>query len=384
MDFETLFQNYKTNTLSGRYITLDNIEPILHQLNTNNQLEVVGQSVLKRPIYAYTIGQGVTKILMWSQMHGNESTTTKALFDFLFFLNGNSETAKQWLAHFTFQCLPMLNPDGAKVYTRENANGIDLNRDAQDLSQPESIVLRTCFDQFNPQYCYNLHDQRTIFGVGTSGKPATVSFLAPAYNAEREMNETRIKAIQVIVAMNDGLQKLIPNQIGRFDDAFNLNCVGDTFQSLNVPTILFEAGHFQDDYDRDVTRKYIFIALLSGLQHIYENVVVDNEIDNYLNIPQNKAVFFDIVYKNVNINYDGIEKNTNFAVHYKEELVNNQLCFNGYFAEIGNLEHAFGHFEYDAQGAIYSDNSDNIPKLNAKADFCLNKNIKIVNGRIKN
>jgi hypothetical protein len=151
-----------------------------------------------------------------------------------------------------------------------------------------------------------------------------------------------------------------------------------------VPTILFEAGHFQNDYDRDVTRKYIFIALLSGLQHIYENVVVDNKIDNYLNIPQNKAVFFDIVYKNVNINYDGIEKNTNFAVHYKEELVNNQLCFNGYFAEIGNLEHAFGHFEYDAQGAIYSDNSDNIPKLNAKADFCLNKNIKIVNGRIKN
>jgi hypothetical protein len=71
MDFETLFQNYKTNTLSGRYITLDNIEPILQQLNTNNQLEVVGQSVLNRPIYAYTIGQGATKILMWSQMHGN-------------------------------------------------------------------------------------------------------------------------------------------------------------------------------------------------------------------------------------------------------------------------------------------------------------------------
>ena len=158
MDFETLFQHYKTNTLSGRYITLDNIEPILQQLNTNNQLEVVGQSVLNRPIYAYTIGQGATKILMWSQMHGNESTTTKALFDFLFFLNGNTETAKQWLTHFRFMCLPMLNPDGAKVYTRENANGIDLNRDAQDLSQPESISLRTCFDQLKPHYCYNLHD----------------------------------------------------------------------------------------------------------------------------------------------------------------------------------------------------------------------------------
>jgi hypothetical protein len=101
-----------------------------------------------------------------------------------------------------------------------------------------------------------------------------------------------------------------------------------------------------------------------------------------LNIPQNKAVFFDIVYKNVKINYDGIEKNTNFAVHYKEELIDNQLQFNGYFAAIGNLELAFGHFVYDAQGAVYSDERDGIPKLDEKADFWLDKIIKIDNGRI--
>ena len=65
-------------------------------------------------------------------------------------------------------------------------------------------------------------------------------------------------------------------------------------------------------------------------------------------------------------------------------MINNQLCFNGYFAEIGNLEHVFGHFEYDAHGAVYSDIGDNIPKLNTKAEFYLDKSIKIVNGRIKN
>jgi murein tripeptide amidase MpaA len=36
----------------------------------------------------------------------------------------------------------MLNPDGAKTYTRENANKVDLNRDSQDLTQPESKILR--------------------------------------------------------------------------------------------------------------------------------------------------------------------------------------------------------------------------------------------------
>jgi hypothetical protein len=33
-----------------------------------------------------------------------------------------------------------------------------------------------------------------------------------------------------------------------------------------------------------------------------------NRIDKHLNIPQNKVVFFMILYKNVKLNYDGIEK----------------------------------------------------------------------------
>lgn len=384
MNFEQLANTYTFSQLSGRYINLDRIEPLLQQFNTQNQLKVAGESVQNRPIYSYTIGHGSTRILMWSQMHGNESTTTKALFDLLNLLHSNTPMANQWLSHFTLLCLPMLNPDGSEIWTRENANGIDLNRDAQNLSQPESRILRECFNTFQPDYCFNLHDQRTIYGVGDSGKSATVSFLSPSYNESRDINAVRGKSMAVIVAMNEALQRVIPNQVARFDDGFNLNCVGDTFQSMEVPTILFEAGHFPKDYQREKTRKCIFIAMLSGLQYIYENVVVDNKTDNYLNIPQNKVNFFDIVYKNVKINYDGIEKNTNFAVQYKEELIDNQLFFNGYFAQIGTLDGCYGHEEFDAEGAIYSDGVDNIPELDTKADFCLGKNNKIVNGVPKN
>lgn len=380
MSIEEISALFKVASVQGRYVTLKDIEPILHQWNTNQQLKVEGNSVLQNPIYSYTIGTGKTKILLWSQMHGNESTTTKALLDLLLFLNSGSNEALVFLNHFTLLCFPILNPDGALAYTRENANGIDLNRDAQNLSQPESQILRKAFDDFQPDYCFNLHDQRTIYGAGNSGQPATVSFLAPAYNQECEYNDTRLQAVDVIVAMNNTLQQLIPNQVGRFDDAFNLNCVGDTFQFLAVPTILFEAGHFANDYQREETRKYIFLALISGLQHIYENVIVNNKIEDYLRIPQNKVVFYDIVYKNVKINYDGIIKSTNFAIQFKEELIDNQVSFIAYFSEIGILEAYFGHFEYDAKDAYYSDEEDDIPKLNEKADFYLDKNIKIVNG----
>ena len=383
MDLEQLFSQYKEETIHGRYITLDSIEPLLQKLNTNNQLQIIGKSVLGKSIYSYKIGQGKTRIFLWSQMHGNESTTTKALFDFINLLNSGSELAKQLLNAFTFLSIPMLNPDGAALYTRENANKVDLNRDSQDLTERESRILRQTFEAFKPDYCFNLHDQRTIFGVSDTGKPATMSFLAPSYNEAREINDSRLKAINVIAAINDGLQSYMPNQVGRFDDSFNINCIGDTFQYLGVPTILFEAGHYQNDYEREVTRKHAFMAFVFAFTTISENDIVINGIDKYMNIPQNKVVFYDFIYKNIRINYDGIEKITNFAAQYKEELIDNQICFNAYFSQIGDLENYFGHTEYDAQGALYKDEINNIPILNQKADFYLTNNVEFVNGMIK-
>ena len=383
MNLEQLFSQNKEELLHGRYITLDSIEPLLQKLNTNNQLRIIGKSVLEKPIYSYEIGLGKTKIFLWSQMHGNESTTTKALFDFLNVLHSGSQLADELLKTFTFYAIPMLNPDGAFLYTRENANKVDLNRDSKDLTQPESRVLRDAFDAFKPDYCFNLHDQRTIFGVDDSGKPATLSFLAPSYDEERNINDSRLKAINVIAAVNEGLQSYLPNQVGRFDDSFNINCIGDTFQYLGVPTILFEAGHYRDDYEREVTRKFVFMAYVLAFTTISENVIVINGIDKYLNIPQNKVVFYDFIYKNIRINYDGIEKITNFAAQYKEELIENQICFNAYFSQIGDLENYFGHTEYDAQGALYKDEINNVPTVNQKADFYLTNSIEFVNGMIK-
>src|SRR6185503_10761559 len=45
------------------------------------RVEPIGESLLGRPIRSVTFGQGPTKVLLWSQMHGDEATATMALAD---------------------------------------------------------------------------------------------------------------------------------------------------------------------------------------------------------------------------------------------------------------------------------------------------------------
>ena len=385
MDYINLFHICKQHTISGRYIHLKHIEPLLLSDNRRRQTSIIGHSVLGKPIYKYVFGMGKIKILMWSQMHGNESTTTKAVFDMLNFFELDNDFVHEIFKRFTIYIVPILNPDGAELYTRENAKGIDLNRDALDLSQPESRILNELFNAFKPDFCYNLHDQRTIYGVGNSILPATVSFLAPAYDEAREFNVSRNAAVSVICKMNQELQKHIPNQVGRFDDGFNPNCVGDSFQMCGVPTILFEAGHFPEDYDREETRKYIFIALLTSFKTISDNDIVDICIDEYIKIPLNNTRFLDIIYKNVKLNYDNSIITTNFAAQYCEKLINNKIVFSAYIEKIGDLDNYLGHTEYDLECELYKDDFLNYPVIGQKANFFLTNGTNIVNGlHIKN
>ena len=341
---KTLFDSYKEIGLKNRYIHNDHIQPLLSHLKKYFIVEQIGKSVLGQPIHSIKIGAGSKKILMWSQMHGNESTTTKAIFDICnVIIKDNSDSIKQILANCTIVMVPILNPDGAKLYTRHNANDIDLNRDAKDLTQPESVVLRNLFNRFKPDFCFNLHGQRTIFGIESSKMPATLSFLAPAQDKECSVTDTRKKAMEVISEMNAFLQLEIPNQIGIYDDSYNENCVGDTFQALNCPTILFEAGHFMDDYNREITRLYMFKAMLLSIGYISNNEVLGNKYVPYLDIPENRKNFLDVIIRNVKIKLNNESLIADVGVQYAETLIDDSIQFIPKIEKIGDLGHLFAH-----------------------------------------
>ena len=71
----------KATALENRYITNAHIEPLSTSLTKRFSQIILGTSEGGLPIHAIQIGTGSKRILIWSQMHGNESTTTKAIFD---------------------------------------------------------------------------------------------------------------------------------------------------------------------------------------------------------------------------------------------------------------------------------------------------------------
>lgn len=370
-----LIKDYKAirePTLSGRYINSGHISVALEKAATKFEVGISGNSTLGEPIHLIKIGSGKIKILMWSQMHGNEATTTKAVFDFMNFLinDSNDPLVNKILETFSLAIIPMLNPDGARAYTRVNANQVDLNRDAKNLEEVESRILRRVFDEFKPDYCFNLHDQRTIFSAGPTKNPATLSFLTPSEDQERSVTPSRGESMKIISAIYNDLSNIIPGRIGRYDDGFNINCTGDTFQSLGVPTILFEAGHTPNDYQRELTREYVFWALLSGLNAIITNSYELFGPKTYFEIPENQKMFYDIILRKAEVKGEIVD----VAIQFKEVLKDSVVNFVGVIENISSDLAFFAHKEIqcDYQSVTLTDHKP------------LNKNVVVEKILLKN
>lgn len=342
------YDSFRIPEVQGRYFPPDLLEVLLHKIVPAEALSVLGYSVESRPIYQVRMGRGPVKIYMWSQMHGNESTTTKALIDLLSYVQKCTDGGFDPLKGLELCLIPMLNPDGARAYTRFNANGVDLNRDAATRREPESKLLRQVFDDFIPDFCFNLHDQRSIYGVGESGVSATLSFLAPAADPERRITPARQQAMQLIAGLVAALARRLPGGIGRYDDSFNADCVGDQFQLAGVPTVLFEAGHFPGDYQREKTRGFVFTALLEALRLIATGGYRNYSAESYLAIPENRKNFTDILIKHPGYLHRRYAAVAILALHLEERLQGGEVQWAPVEPEAGLTEGRYGHAVYDA------------------------------------
>ena len=378
-ELEQLYPSFKQQGFDRKWLNYAGLNKYFDQISFEKS--EIGKSFLGNSIYKFSFGNGNKRVLIWSQMHGNESSGTRAMFDVLNFIHTNHHLAQSILAEVSFDFIPMLNPDGANVNIRRNAVGIDINRDFLAQQSTEIHLLLNVVETGNYDVLFNLHDQRTIFNVGQTNEPATLSFLAPSYNLEEDVNEVRQKTMGIIQAMNKELQQVIPGKIGRYTSEFYPMSTGDNFTKMGYPCVLFEAGHYPNDYQRNETRKYNALAIIAGLNSIAKEDYQD--FSEYESIPQNGQKFLDVVIRNVKAKNGANESVLDLGIYYDDvyDPTLNEVVEKGTIIELGDLRKFVGHLELDANFNLYQGELNQFPQLNQKANFTVGE-YKFVNGRL--
>lgn len=371
----TAYETYKEYSITHKKFKHGDIQPLIEKLKSEEGFRVrtLGKSIQGRSISMISIGDGATNILLWSQMHGDESTATMAIFDIFNYLKKNKEILNNVSLHF----IPMLNPDGAELFKRRNAIGIDINRDALRLQSPESRILKSARDSLQANFGFNLHDQSKYYNAERTNKPATISYLAPAYNYEKDINEIRGNAMKIIVQMNDILQNYAPGQVGRYSDEFEPRAFGDNIQKWGTSTILIESGGYKDDPEKQFIRKLNFVSILGAINSISTNNYKNTSIKRYEEIPKNDRKLFDLKLTNLTFQYLGEKYTIDLGINTTKigDLDQNSSYAIGHLREIGDLSTYYGYENINAENMIF-EIGKTYPKILSSVDEIETLNIE--------
>jgi protein MpaA len=141
------------------------------------EVRTIGHTVKGRAIVAWRLGQPTarTKVVLMAAMHGDEPGPSRILYRLR---DGRPITgADIWV-------IPQYNPDGLARHSRQNARGVDLNRNwprhwahlggatysgTGPASEPETRAVMAFLKQVKPRWIVSFH--QPLHGVGrTDGK----------------------------------------------------------------------------------------------------------------------------------------------------------------------------------------------------------------------
>lgn len=153
--------------------------------------EVLGQSAQGTPLKLELFGDGPDTVFIFGGIHGNEAASAALAHNLAAWLRENPDL---WTGR-TIAVLPEANPDGLRAGTRQNAAGVDLNRNfparnwrppkrrsahgAQPGTEPETLALMHAVETLRPSRILALH-------VMSNGGSCN-NYDGPAANLARQM-----------------------------------------------------------------------------------------------------------------------------------------------------------------------------------------------------
>jgi hypothetical protein len=317
------------------------------------RVDEVGRSGQNREIYQMEFGKGKTRVFLWSQMHGDEPTATSALLDIFAYLQKNRD--KDWVKKLaetlTLRAVPMLNPDGAEVYQRRNAQGIDINRDAVNLETPEARLLKRLRDEWSPEIGFNLHNQNALTIAGSSNRQAAISLLVVYGDAAKTPSEGHERNRRLASAIVLALENFIRGYISQYGDEFTPTAFGDNFSAWGTPVILIETGALQGK-DEFYLVKMNFIAILTALNAVANGSERGFTGANYEGLPDNTSGrVFNFIFRNATV----IDRTTADAPTMGDIAINlerrrAEFTAPTYIRQVGSLSGYSGLEEYDVSG----------------------------------
>ncbi len=235
-------------------------------------LESVGRSVEGREIQLATLGRGPRRVMLWSQMHGDEPSATPALVDLVATLLAvDAPEHRLILERLQLLVVPMLNPDGASRYARRNSQAIDINRDALQLSTPEGRLLKSLRERFQPELGFNLHDQNRRTTVGDTGVLASIALLAVSGDERGTLTPGRARAKRVCSRIARVLAPFAPGGIARYDEDWNPRAFGDNLTAWGTPVVLIESGAVPAGGSYAELTRLNYVALLAALHALAQD-----------------------------------------------------------------------------------------------------------------
>jgi len=207
---------------------------------------IAGRSVENRPIMYYVLGRGPEVVFILSTIHGDEPAGTllvKQLADYL-------QQQRRLLEGHTVVLMPLANPDGLGRNTRQNAKGVDLNRNFASqnrinneefgltpLSEPEAYIIEQLIRQFNPDRIVSIHQP---YGC--------IDYDGPGQMLANHMAKYCDLPVKKLGAL--------PGSLGSF--------AGET---LGIPTITFEMLENDSKLDSEILWNMYGNALLAAITY---------------------------------------------------------------------------------------------------------------------
>jgi len=129
-------------------------------------LDTIGETWTGRHLWMVTLHaasaapEQTRRVFYLCRQHGHEPASTQAALDFvdrLVHAPAGSALADD-LTHVTVYVVPMANPDGSDAFLRHNAHDIDLNRDWEKQTQPETQALESAIERIHPDIMTDQHE----------------------------------------------------------------------------------------------------------------------------------------------------------------------------------------------------------------------------------